>query len=62
MSGRHWLGLVELLLVEGLVLGWAGWQWWTWRRWRRQRDAQREAKDPMDGDADRAPERDAGPR
>lgn len=35
MAG-HWFGLIELLLVFGLVLGWAAWQWWDWRRWRRR--------------------------
>jgi hypothetical protein len=45
----HWFGVIELLLVFGLVLGWAGWQWWDWRRWRRQQqelqDGQREQPD-----------------
>jgi hypothetical protein len=38
-------GLIELLLVFGVVLVWAGWQWWDWQKWRRQRrrDADREA-------------------
>jgi hypothetical protein len=35
------LGLIELLLVFGGVIGWALWQWWQMRRWRRERDAQR---------------------
>jgi len=48
----HWFGLIELLLVFGLVLGWAGWQWWDWQRWRRrqqQEDKQRE-RTGADGD------------
>jgi hypothetical protein len=36
----HWFGLIELLLVFGLILGWAGWQWWGWRKWRRQQALQ----------------------
>jgi len=31
-------GLIELLLVFGLVLGVAGWQWWDWRKWKRRQD------------------------
>lgn len=32
-------GLIELLLVFGLVIGVALWQWWDWRKWRKsQRD------------------------
>ncbi len=39
-------GLIELLLVFGLVLGWAGWQWWGWWRWRREQLKTR--RDPHD--------------
>ena len=36
---RAHFGLIELLLVFGVVLGWAVWQWWDYRQWkRRQRD------------------------
>ena len=28
-------GLIELLLVFGLVIGVALWQWWDWRQWKR---------------------------
>ncbi|MFG6432027.1 hypothetical protein [Roseateles sp. LYH14W] len=37
----HWFGLIELLLVFGLVLGWAGWQWWDWWRWRKTQERKR---------------------
>ena len=29
------LGLIELLLVFGLVIGVAVWQWLDWRKWKR---------------------------
>lgn len=41
-------GLIELVLVFGLILGWAGWQWWDWRRWKREqarKDAEAAASD-----------------
>lgn len=38
-------GLVELLLVFGVVLGLAGWQWWNWWKWRR--DRKRDDDDPL---------------
>ena len=45
MSGQ-WLGLIELLLVFGVIFGWAGWQWWSWRQWRRQQAKQRAHEAP----------------
>jgi hypothetical protein len=27
----HSFGLIEVLLVEALVIGWAVWQWWSVR-------------------------------
>jgi hypothetical protein len=35
IQDRHY-GLIELVLVFGLVMGWAGWQWWSWWRWKRE--------------------------
>jgi len=32
-------GLIEMLLVFGVVLGWAGWQWWDWWKWRKGQEA-----------------------
>ncbi len=37
MSDRSLYGLIELLLVFGVVMAWAIWQWRDWRRWRRER-------------------------
>ena len=36
------LGLIELLLVFGLVMGVALWQWWDWRKWRKGRKGERD--------------------
>ena len=38
MNSNH-LGLIELLGVFALVLGWGGWQWWQLDRLRRRREA-----------------------
>lgn len=32
------LGLIELALVLGLVIGVAVWQWWDLRKWKRDQD------------------------
>lgn len=32
------LGLLELLLFFGIVLGFAIWQWWDYRRWKKRRE------------------------
>jgi hypothetical protein len=39
-------GLIELLLVCGLLLALALWQWWDWRQWRKSR--QRKSGDQPD--------------
>ena len=46
----RWFGLIELLLVFGLILAWAGWQWWDWWTWRKrqQRDAARDRNSDRD--------------
>jgi len=36
MSG-HTLGVIELVLVFGAVVGWAAWELWTLRRLRERR-------------------------
>ena len=42
----RWFGLIELLLVFGVILGLAGWQWWGWWKWRKaQKRAQIERGD-----------------
>lgn len=37
MSG-HALGLIELLLVFGAVVGWAAWELWSLRALRKRRE------------------------
>lgn len=37
-------GLIELLLVFGLVIGLAAWQWWDWRKWKRGQDTPSDKK------------------
>lgn len=37
-------GLIELLLVFGLVIGVALWQWWDWRKWKRGQDKPKDQK------------------
>lgn len=41
MSG-HTLGLIELVLVFGAVVGWAVWELWSMRRARRKRVHERD--------------------
>nr|WP_316640853.1 hypothetical protein [uncultured Roseateles sp.] len=38
MSDRSLYGLIELLLVFGVVMVWAIVQWRDWRRWRSKRE------------------------
>ncbi len=49
MSG-HALGIIELVLVFGAVVGWAGWELWTLRRARQQREQQREPRQRQDAE------------
>lgn len=44
MSMEGQLGLIEMGLFFGLVLGWACWQWWDYRRWKK-RQQQEERKE-----------------
>jgi len=37
MSDRSLYGLIELLLVFGVIMVWAIWQWLDRRRWRSKR-------------------------
>jgi len=46
MLGGRFLGLIELLLVFGVILVWAGWQWWGWWTWRRQQRREADRDDP----------------
>jgi hypothetical protein len=46
-----WLGLIELLLVAGLVLGWAVYELWSVRK---PRDAPKPPSPPESG-SERAP-------
>lgn len=40
MIDDRFYGLIELVLVFGLILGWAGWQWWDWWRWKQRHERQ----------------------
>lgn len=45
MSG-HTLGLIELILVFGAVVGWAAWELWSLRRLREKRKQENDAGGP----------------
>lgn len=40
MIDDRFYGLIELVLVFGLILGWAFWQWWDWWRWKQRHEQQ----------------------
>jgi hypothetical protein len=42
----HLGGLIELLLVFGVVLGWAGREWWLNRKWLKEREAVKKSDEP----------------
>ncbi|MDP4301392.1 hypothetical protein [Leptothrix discophora] len=42
----HLGGLIELLLVFGVVLVWAGREWWTNRKWLKEREAAKKDGEP----------------
>ncbi len=48
----RYFGLIELLLVFGVVFGWAGWQWWDWWKWKKGQEAAkvREAAEASDAE------------
>lgn len=47
---RENLGLIEVLLVFGLLMAWCVWQLLSLRRLRREREAEREAGDGISQD------------
>ncbi len=60
MIDDRFYGLIELVLVFGLILGWAFWQWWDWWRWK-QRHERQEGQEGQEGQGlEQTPDRGPG--